>query len=194
MSSISKSFLNAELYKVIRSTIHRMLTDRGYERQQQSSLLPELYERGSDRIMVTILVPEDQQKQDGIEVFKDIVAQMVKSLVHHAVVATLNGFTHHVGPFLEDIKDFNHIEVFRFHELISPVVDHQTVPLHVKIDEEEKEDLYLKLGISKENERFILPIMKYTDPVARYYRYDVGDVIRIHRANTGDIYYRIVSE
>lgn len=71
------------------------------------------------------------------------------------------------------------------------IFEHELVPKHEVVSEEEKQKLLKKLKVSEDQ----LPKIKSTDPVARILKAKKGDLIRIIRnsptAGTS-IYYRIV--
>jgi DNA-directed RNA polymerase subunit H (RpoH/RPB5) len=171
----------------VRSTIHRMLEDRGYEQETEDQYVNEQ----KDRILVNIIKPVSLDSSHGIDVFKEIVTKMEKLDIHHSILASYRGFTHPVIKERDEIKDRNKIELFKFHELMYVVVDHFSVLPHVRIGMEERTDLIQKLGIREGTESFILPNIKIADAICKYYDYKLGDIIRIERS-PNNYYYRIV--
>lgn len=176
----------------VASTLNRMMIDRGYTMQEQLDTYTIIYNNEENTIATVILIPENPDSQDGIDPFKQIVKMMEVNDVHHTVIASYRGFTPQVVPSRENIREKNYIEVFKYHEIMSPVVDHVSVPLHEKINDEERADLLLKLGIREGTEQYILPNIKIWDPVVRYYDFNVGDILRITR-RLDEPYYRIVT-
>jgi len=70
------------------------------------------------------------------------------------------------------------IETFHTDELSYNVLKHVWVPRHIKIDHKKRND-----------EKY--PVLRKTDPVAKFLGFNTGDVIMIHR-NDNSIYYRYV--
>lgn len=69
------------------------------------------------------------------------------------------------------------IEVFRKPELAFCVAKHSLVPAHRLLGTQERRDLLEHLGCKVS----ALPKLKDSDPVARYFRFPVGSVVRIDR-------------
>jgi DNA-directed RNA polymerase subunit H (RpoH/RPB5) len=77
------------------------------------------------------------------------------------------------------------IELFKWDDFVCDIAQHRLVPKHTKIviAEEEKE----KKDLDK------WPRIMQTDAVCRYYRFRIGDVLRIDR-NDGTVSYRVVDD
>lgn len=74
------------------------------------------------------------------------------------------------------------------------ILEHELVPKHIILSEEEKEELMKKYGITKPKQ---LPRILSTDPVIRAINAKPGDVVKIIRKSptAGEsIYYRLVVE
>lgn len=73
------------------------------------------------------------------------------------------------------------------------VRDHEAVPTHEKMDEEEVEDLLDRYDTDKDS----LPKIQRTDAALKQMEVEIGDVIRIERSSptAGETtYYRVVVE
>lgn len=79
------------------------------------------------------------------------------------------------------------IEIFKNSEIQFNLTKHRLVPKHELLSEKETLKLKKKIDIND------LPIILRSDPVARFYNFKVGSVIRIHR-NDKYISYRIVKK
>ena len=89
-------------------------------------------------------------------------------------------------PFLtsriasEPMRD---IEVFTTTQLMLNISRHALVPQHTRLESAQADKILGQLGASSPD---ALPTLLSTDPVARYYGFDIGDVIRINRRDCGD--------
>jgi DNA-directed RNA polymerase I, II, and III subunit RPABC1 len=113
----------------------------------------------------------------------------------HLLLASPEGLTPFAAKELKDIEsqdsEFS-VEVFRKVELSFCVPHHILVPPHRVLGMTEKKFLLAHLGCRPN----ALPKLKESDPVARYYRYPTGAVVRIDR-NIGTLecepYFRVVA-
>lgn len=91
----------------------------------------------------------------------------------------------------KQFKELNNTEVFFEYELQLNLIDHDLVPKHIKLSEEEKEQFMEEYQVSKKQ----MSKMKSIDPVSRYYNSKAGDIFRIIRPSTSagvGIHYRMV--
>lgn len=77
----------------------------------------------------------------------------------------------------EQLIKYN-IEIFYMHELMINLVDHDIIPEHKLLTEEEKTEFLINY---ENNDDDNLPFIKVFDPVSRYYNAKVGDIFRIKR-------------
>jgi DNA-directed RNA polymerase subunit H (RpoH/RPB5) len=64
---------------------------------------------------------------------------------------------------------------------------HRLIPPHTKLDAAERADFITQYAEDK------LPVMLNTDPIANLLGFEVGDIVRIARAD-GSLYFRLVCE
>lgn len=76
------------------------------------------------------------------------------------------------------------LELFHIDELQYNITKHKLVPQHIKISDNEAKEFKKKYGLR-------YPTILKTDPIARFYYYQKGDIIKIVR-NNGYVTYRIV--
>jgi DNA-directed RNA polymerase subunit H (RpoH/RPB5) len=82
--------------------------------------------------------------------------------------------------FLEGILKASNIyvQIFNIDKLTFNVTKHELVPKHEIISKEEKDELLKRYNLETEDQ---LPIIKKSDPVAKYLGLRIGDVCRIIR-------------
>jgi DNA-directed RNA polymerase subunit H (RpoH/RPB5) len=95
----------------------------------------------------------------------------------------------------QSLLDNLNAEVWTFSQLLNNPHNSFLVPEHTPLTDDEKTTLLRTLGVPLSK----LPLMFVTDPIARWYGFRVGQVIRIRRreliglnAGTTNIYYRAV--
>lgn len=97
-----------------------------------------------------------------------------------------------VNKVYNQFMEFPNTEVFTRDNLMINIVDHDIIPLHIPLNDEEKNKVLNDYGITLKN----LPQMFVNDPIAKYYNLKVGDIVKILRPSiTGGyaiVYRRIV--
>ena len=85
-------------------------------------------------------------------------------------------------------------EHFLSKELYYNIIEHRLVPQHTRLSEDEKLVFFNTLLFKpNDNPSDLIPKLLTTDPVARYYFYQPGDLIKIQRTVPNlSIFYRIV--
>ena len=73
------------------------------------------------------------------------------------------------------------VEMFEIRNLLFNITKHSYVPKHVLLSTTEAEEVYDKYSIKNKTQ---LPIIYKTDPVAKYFDFKSGDLIRIMRGST----------
>jgi DNA-directed RNA polymerase subunit H (RpoH/RPB5) len=81
---------------------------------------------------------------------------------------------------VKQITDYKQTELFYDYELLINLIDHILVPKHNKLNELEKQFFMVAYQIS-ETDLKNLKRMYIDDPVARYYKLSVGDIVKIER-------------
>lgn len=84
-------------------------------------------------------------------------------------------------------KNLVDIELFPVDSLVFRILDHQLVPVHQALGEKEQEDFRKKFP------KLDLPKIRVHDPVARYFGWQPGQIVRIVQKDSGEISYSIVS-
>lgn len=186
---------SAELYRIwrVKHTVLQLCHDRGYLITQDE--LDESFERFKskyegqlpDRSEMTILCAHHNNMDDkmyvffpeepkiGIKTVQQYVVKMEEEKVSRALVIVRQGLTPSAKQAMKNIGPEFVMEDFLESEMLINITEHELVPQHVLLTVEEKEELFSKYKL-KETQ---LMKMLTTDPVARYYGYKRGQVVKI---------------
>lgn len=124
----------------------------------------------------------------GIKVLRDLMDQIGRGEFDALLVVSRDGPT----PFTRrDIGNATNIEFFCFSELQIDLMKFAIVPRHTALTKDEIDEVKKRYHIDN-NDKW--PKLRRTDPVARYYNWEPGTVVRIDRAwgSESTPYYRIV--
>lgn len=188
---------SAEMYKMwrVRHTVLQLCHDRGYLVTQDE--LEETFEQFQsqyedvkpDRNELTILCAHHNNMDDKIFVFfpdepkigvktvQNYASKMEEEQVHRAIIVVRSGLTPSAKQAMRNVAPEFIMEDFLESELLINITEHELVPQHILLTTEEKEELFARYKL-KESQ---LMKMLVTDPVARYYGYKRGQVIKIIR-------------
>mmetsp|Transcript_41437 Transcript_41437/g.132352 ORF Transcript_41437/g.132352 Transcript_41437/m.132352 type:complete len:205 (-) Transcript_41437:18-632(-) len=180
----------------IRKTACKMLDDRGYLLQQKElnrtkEEFKEEFGEVPQREELTILVPKKDDPTDQIFIFFPLEAKVgVKTIkvywermktqnVTRAILVVQQNLTPFAKQSLPEIMSTKKciLEVFQEAELLVNITEHVLVPRHYMLSPEEKRTLLEKYKVKDSQ----LPRVQMSDPVARYYGMQRGQVVRIVR-------------
>lgn len=187
----------AELYKLwrIRRTVLQLCHDRGYLitqdeleetfeqfKQQHNGVVPERSEltilcTHHNNIDDKMIVFFPDEPKIGVKTIQNYVAKMEADKVGKAIVVVRMGLTPSAKQAMKEIGPIYVMEDFLESEMLINITEHELVPQHILLNAEEKEELFSRYKL-KESQ---LMKMLATDPVARYYGYKRGQVIKIIR-------------
>jgi DNA-directed RNA polymerase I, II, and III subunit RPABC1 len=92
---------------------------------------------------------------------------------------------------IKQILEYQSTEVFTMNELLIVIIDHDIVPLHILLTEDEKSKYFMEFNHHPRDMKKILT----NDPIARFYGAKVGDLFKIIRPSITsgkEIDYRLV--
>ncbi|KAE8739956.1 hypothetical protein FOCC_FOCC014528 [Frankliniella occidentalis] len=118
--------------------------------------------------------------------------EMQKENVSRAIFVVQDALTTVAKRAVADFAPTFQLEAFWESELLINIMDHELVPQHIVLSNQEKEDLFAKYNLTEN----LLMRIQSTDPVVRYYGLKRGQVIKIIRdSETAGRYvlYRLVS-
>ncbi|KAL0237717.1 hypothetical protein GEMRC1_012191 [Eukaryota sp. GEM-RC1] len=181
---------SSRLFRV-RKTVFQMLKDRKYR------VLPDDLEENIDdfrakfgdipnRESLTLLQRHaDDQRQVfvffpseskvGLKTVREYVTRMKSEGVEHAILVVKESLT---PPARNGLAQLNvRVECFQESQLLVNITEHELVPEHIPLSQEEKTEL-LKRYKLKDTQ---LPRIVVEDPVARHFGLVRGDVVKIIR-------------
>lgn len=188
---------NAELYKMwrIRHTVLQLCHDRGYlitqdELEETFEQFKNQYDQQKpDKSELTVLCAHHNNINDkmfvffpdepkiGVKTVQAYVLKMEEEQVNRAIIIVKMGLTPSAKQAMRNVGPEYTMEDFLESEMLINITEHELVPQHVLLTTEEKEELFSRYRL-KESQ---LMKMLSTDPVARYYGYKRGQVIKIIR-------------
>uniref|UniRef100_A0A0K0DUE1 DNA-directed RNA polymerases I, II, and III subunit RPABC1 n=1 Tax=Strongyloides stercoralis TaxID=6248 RepID=A0A0K0DUE1_STRER len=211
--SLNDDLETSKLWR-IRRTLTQMCHDRGYlvTDDELNLTLEQFKDTFGDkpsmgkpsRSDLTMLVAQVQNEDDqmyiffpddakvGIKTIKAICGQMQQQNVARSIIVVQNGITPSAKQCIVDMASKYTIEQFSENELVVNITEHELVPEHIVMTEEEKRELLKRYRVAPSQ----LPRMQVSDPIARYYGLKRGQVVKIVRpSETAGRYvsYRVVA-
>ena len=170
-----------------RKTIIEMLDDRGYtlESEEESQLINDISKdiiatKGKMKIKVVYLLQQRRQ----VPAIKEIIAENcneseLSSDFKKSYIAVVQ---HKVNKTFINLATQYNFEIFNINALVRNITKHTLVPKHILLTEQDNEqeisDLKKHLSIDSFDK---LPIMKTSDPIAKYYGAKSGNIFKIIR-------------
>ncbi|KAL7053599.1 hypothetical protein AAHC03_026978 [Spirometra sp. Aus1] len=140
--------------------------------------------------MLYVFFPEEEKV--NMKTIRAYVDQMQQDHTYKAILVLQDrGLTPAAKTAIAELSYKYTLECFFENELMVNITEHELVPQHVVLTQEEKKELLDRYRL-KESQ---LPKMQVSDPVSRYYGLRRGQVVRINRpSETAGRYitYRIV--
>ncbi|VDK19811.1 unnamed protein product [Anisakis simplex] len=137
-----------------------------------------------------VFFPEDAKI--GIKTIKAICQQMQEKAITRSIIVVQAGMTPSAKQSITDMAHKYTLEQFLEAELMVNITEHELVPEHVVMNNEEKTELLARYKLNESQ----LPRIQQSDPVARYFGLRRGQVVKIIRpSETAGRYitYRLVS-
>ena len=122
----------------------------------------------------------------NVDKIQEYISMIKKMDIWHCLIVYKDSATPIAKKVVDDSQEIR-IELFNEDELKYNITKHYLVPLHelVVFENNEEYDIFKKKYGNN------LPVILKTDPVARFYGFKKGDIIKVTRKN-GYIAYRIV--
>jgi len=183
----------------IRKTCFQMLNDRGYivSKEDLNQGLEEfkdkfmdqddkevdkekltIFAQGQDDSDNQIFVFFPKEAKVGVKKIKDYAEKMKEADVKSAIIVVRTALTAFAKSALQEVFAPKFlIEQFQEQELLVNITEHNLVPSHEVLSQEEKETLLRRYRVNETQ----LPRIQHADPIARYYGLQRGEVVRITR-------------
>mmetsp|Transcript_34416 Transcript_34416/g.67278 ORF Transcript_34416/g.67278 Transcript_34416/m.67278 type:complete len:217 (-) Transcript_34416:1093-1743(-) len=192
------------LFKV-RRTILQMLRDRSYvvfETQEDLEMPRFLFEQkfvknfqvirsdleinrskwlsDNTRILVVFIEGEKEKSTIGVKSIRGFCERIKQEGFQNSIIILHGKLTSHAKQAINSINALDDkIEYFSESELIINITEHNLVPKHEIITEEEAKSLFKRYSI-KENQ---LPRINKKDPIARYFGLQKNKIMKIIRSS-----------
>lgn len=178
----------------VRKTCLEMLLDRGYlvgeedlhesrdtfiskfseePKRDDLTLLSQKQEDPTDQIFV--FYPNEDKV--GVKTIKTFAERMKAEGVARALMVVQANLTPFAKQCLTEMQPKYNIEVFQELELMINITKHVLVPEHRLLTPQQKKELLDRYTVKEAQ----LPRIQHSDPVARYYGMNRGEVVRIVR-------------
>lgn len=169
----------------VKNTLYEMFEQRGYkEIKENNQLCGYVAKKKNNNPIIGFYEIIEKLK---IEELKNYICIAKQQKISHMILVYREKTPQvKVAETLVDNIEIK-IEIFPYCDLLINITKHELVPKHILIEGDSPERLEVKNKISLSN----LPILLKTDPVARFYGYEKGDLVKVLRKN-GHVTYRVV--
>ena len=161
----------------IRQTTVEMLEQRGFQVEIEEEYILGRKTRSSVIVFFNSSVKINNDR------IQEYISKMKGLNFVHAIVVHDKAVTPMAQKVVEELQGIR-IELFPMKSLRYNITKHRLVPRHVPLSKMEMKSFKDLYGTK-------IPYLLYSDPVARFYDFQRGDIIKIERSN-GFICYRIV--
>ena len=184
-----------KLYRIWRTLI-QMMVDRGYhvpesmvllslngfkqkigESKSRDCLTMEFCKQEDEDSKILIYFPDDTRIT--VPIIASIAQRMHKEGFKRTIMIGKGNITPSAKQAIVEVQSHFIIEYFEEKELLVNITEHELVPKHIVMDKDEKAALLARYRV-KENQ---LPKIQVTDPVARYFGLNRGQVVKIVRTS-----------
>ena len=166
-------------FQIAMNTCNDMLNDRGFVYTEMIEDQYKIYEKDSHKLVVII----SQSDKLNIDYMKEYIKLLSDNDIKSCIIAYNNDITPSAKKVVENLFQYS-IELFTLNELQYNITKHRLYNKHEKLDKEQRSKFVEKYGTK-------VPVILEKDPVARYFNFKKGNIIRVTRK--GDIIvYRIV--
>lgn len=165
--------------------VEKMMQQRGYDKEVQrvestsNDKYMFLFRKGDH---ITFVYFHHSPKMN-IDAVKEFIYWIETNEWRHSILVYDNIITSTTKKVIESL-DNHHIELFDAKEFLYDMTQLRYYCPHERVDRETAQSIIKKYGNK-------LPKLLKSDPVCRYFGFQKGDIIRVHRRN-GTIAFRII--
>jgi len=184
-----------EITEILLKNTLLMLEERGiFKKKDHKKNLKNLYNQIKDDMLFNI---SDNKTKVGIRIVKYKVTSITKV---EGIDQFLNDKTYNERIIIfkemnqktfKQLISYKNTQPFWEKDLMMNIIDHNYVPKHYVLTEEEKIEFIKSYQITRDT----LPKIKLYDAISRYYNMKVGDIVQITRKNIlsgEELFYRVV--
>lgn len=184
-----------EITEILLKNTLLMLEERGIlKKKDHKKNLKNLYNQIKDDMLFNI---SDNKTKVGIRIVKYKVTSITKV---EGIDQFLNDKTYNERIIIfkemnqktfKQLISYKNTQPFWEKDLMMNIIDHNYVPKHYVLTEEEKIEFIKSYQITRDT----LPKIKLYDAISRYYNMKVGDIVQITRKNIlsgEELFYRVV--
>merc|ERR1712226_474354 len=147
------------------------------------------YSDPSDQLIV--FFPDEKNSKVGVKTLKSYCDKMQTEKIFRGILVVNSGMTPSAKKMVTEMLPKYVLEMFTEQELLINITEHELVPMHQVLTDEEKIELLKRYKITD----ILLPRIQKIDPISRYYGVQAGQVFKIiRRSETAGRYvtYRLV--
>lgn len=184
-----------EITEILLKNTLLMLEERGiFKKKDHKKNLKNLYNQIKDDMLFNL---SDNKTKVGIRIVKYKVTSITKV---EGIDQFLNDKTYNERIIIfkemnqktfKQLISYKNTQPFWEKDLMMNIIDHNYVPKHYVLTEEEKIEFIKSYQITRDT----LPKIKLYDAISRYYNMKVGDIVQITRKNIlsgEELFYRVV--
>jgi DNA-directed RNA polymerase I, II, and III subunit RPABC1 len=165
--------------------INQMLTQRGYIIQDSTEEDRIIALKPCGNKIITFFTNTPKFNVKNIQIY---IAVMNEMEIYHSIIVYKDGITAFTKKAIDQSTELK-FELFSQEDLQYNITKHYLQPIFILMPKEEIESFKANYGTK-------FPIMKKDDPIARFYDYQKGDIVRVIRSSIygqgESITYRIV--
>lgn len=176
----------------IRKTVFKMLEDRGYSIAQEEAnesfeVFKNKYQVRDDLVILSakldnpeelIYVEFSNKEKVGLENIKDIGLRLYSQNIQNGILISKGSITSLCKQAIQDMADAKiFLETFEEKELLVNITEHELVPKHIILNNEDKQTLLHKYKLKDSQ----LPKILLNDPISKYLGLKRGQVVKIIR-------------
>jgi DNA-directed RNA polymerase I, II, and III subunit RPABC1 len=161
----------------VRKTCIEMLEQRGYTITQNGDIIT------GKCVVDSIVIFYNEIGKLNVERVLEFISQMKDLDITHSIIIYKENVTPVAKKVIEELQDI-YLELFEENTLRYNITKHRLVPKHTALSKAESMIFKKRYGVK-------IPVLLSVDPIAKFYFFKKGDIIKIERQDDF-VSYRIV--